>query len=282
MLFPAARDTSSGSLRSPPSPQGEGFLCPAASPSPPRLPLFLKGSWRAAPEGIKVSVSPRIFTLAISLAVWYAALRSVAEEFRLRFSPYELMMSPASLLSQRPLDAPVTLCYSILQRSFPPLSASLRIGRARKCGEASFFMLFPCRNDSSARRVFLPAKAPLVSQGELSATRMTEGIKPPVFHRTFFPALAVPSTALPGRNQRETAHGFSLSLRVRVHRERGSRNTLSLCASLVTFSASRKSPRGATGSRLPQKSCPERHPAVSPRRLPLFLKGSCRRRRLRG
>ena len=44
MLFPAARDTSSGSLRSPPSPQGEGFLCPAASPSPPRLPLFLKGS----------------------------------------------------------------------------------------------------------------------------------------------------------------------------------------------------------------------------------------------
>ena len=93
---------------------------------------------------------------------------------------------------------------------------------------------------------------------------------------------AVSTTALPGRNQRETAHGFSLSLRVRVHRERGSRNTLSLCASLVTFSASRKSPRGATGSRLPQKSCPERHPAVSPRRLPLFLKGSCRRRRLRG
>ena len=39
-----------------------------------------------------------------------------------------------------------------------------------------------------------------------------------------------------------------LSLRVRVHRERGSRNTLSLCVSLVTFSTSRKSPRGATGS----------------------------------
>ena len=37
-------------------------------------------------------------------------------------------------------------------------------------------------------------------------------------------------------------------LRVRVHRERGSQNTLSLCASLVTFSASRKLPRGAAGS----------------------------------
>ena len=134
----------------------------------------------------------------------------------------------------------------------------------RKLREASFFMLFPrffpCRNDPSARRVFLPAKAPLVSQGELSATRMTEGIKPPVFHRTFFPALAVPSTALPGRNQRETAHGFSLSLRVRVHRERGSRNTLSLCASLVTFSASRKSPHGVTGSwslRKPDQNAPQ-------------------------
>ena len=130
---------------------------------PAKAPLVSQGEpWRAAPEGIKVSVSPRIFTLAISLAVWYAALRSVAEEFRLRFSPYELMMSPASLLSQRPLDAPVTLCYSISQRSFPPLSADPRIGRARKCGEASFF------------------------------------------------TPAVSTTALPGRNQRETAHGFSL------------------------------------------------------------------------
>ena len=124
--------------------------------------MFLKGSWRAAPEGIKVSVSPRIFTLAISLAVWYAALRSVAEEFRLRVFPHELMMSPASLLSQRPLDAPVTLCYSISQRSFPALCAGPRIGRAQSCREASFF------------------------------------------------TLAVLSASLPGRNQRETAHGFSL------------------------------------------------------------------------
>ena len=111
-----------------------------------------------------------------------------------------------------------------------------------------FPRFFPCRNDPSARRVFLPAKAPLVSQGELSATRMTEGIKPPVFHRTFFPAPAVSTTALPGRNQRETAHGFSLSLRVRVHRERGSRNTLSLCDSLHTFCSHRKYARRATGS----------------------------------
>ena len=44
-----------------------------------------------------------------------------------------------------------------------------------------------------------------------------------------------------------------LSLRVRVHRERGSRNTLSLCVSLVTFSTARKSPCGATGSRLLRK-----------------------------
>ena len=44
-----------------------------------------------------------------------------------------------------------------------------------------------------------------------------------------------------------------LSLRVRVHRERGSRNTLSLCASLVTFSASGKSPHGVTSSRFLRK-----------------------------
>ena len=36
-----------------------------------------------------------------------------------------------------------------------------------------------------------------------------------------------------------------LSLRVRVHRERGSRNPLSLCDSLVTFCSHRKSPCGA-------------------------------------
>ena len=41
-----------------------------------------------------------------------------------------------------------------------------------------------------------------------------------------------------------------LSLRVRVHRERGSRNTLSLCVSLVTFSTARKSPHGVTGSKM--------------------------------
>ena len=52
--------------------------------------------------------------------------------------------------------------------------------------------------------------------------------------------------------------GPLLSLRVRVHRERGSRNTLSLCASLVTFSASRKSPSGATGSWSPQKATKRR------------------------
>ena len=45
-----------------------------------------------------------------------------------------------------------------------------------------------------------------------------------------------------------------LSLRVRVHRERGNRNTLSLCVSLVTFSTSRKSPHGVTGSRSLQMS----------------------------
>ena len=61
-----------------------------------------------------------------------------------------------------------------------------------------------------------------------------------------------------------------LSLRVRVHRERGSRNTLSLCVSLVTFSTSRKSPHGVTGSSILQKVISEsaaslgRTPAPAP------------------
>ena len=44
-----------------------------------------------------------------------------------------------------------------------------------------------------------------------------------------------------------------LSLRVRVHRERGSRNTLSLCDSLHTFCSHRKYAHGVTGSSILQK-----------------------------
>lgn len=54
---------------------------------------------------------------------------------------------------------------------------------------------------------------------------------------------------LPPLGVSKGGRGPLLSLRVRVHRERGSRKTLSLCASLVTFSASRKSPHGVTRSR---------------------------------
>ena len=39
-----------------------------------------------------------------------------------------------------------------------------------------------------------------------------------------------------------------MSLRVRVHRERGSRNTLSLCDSLHTFCSHRKHAHGVTSS----------------------------------
>ena len=52
-----------------------------------------------------------------------------------------------------------------------------------------------------------------------------------------------------------------LSLRVRVHRERGSRNTLSLCVSLVTFSTSRKSPHGVTRSETLRKAYQEHPPS---------------------
>ena len=52
-----------------------------------------------------------------------------------------------------------------------------------------------------------------------------------------------------------------LSLRVRVHRERGSRNTLSLCDSLVTFCSHRKSPHGVTRSETLRKAYQEHPPS---------------------
>ena len=48
---------------------------------------------------------------------------------------------------------------------------------------------------------------------------------------------------------------------VRVHRERGSQNTLSLCVSLVTFSTSRKSPHGVTRSETLRKAYQEHPPS---------------------
>ena len=48
---------------------------------------------------------------------------------------------------------------------------------------------------------------------------------------------------------------------LRGHRERGSRNTLSLCVSLVTFSTSRKSPHGVTRSETLRKAYQEHPPS---------------------
>ena len=64
-----------------------------------------------------------------------------------------------------------------------------------------------------------------------------------------------------------------LSLWVRVHRERGSRNTLSLCDSLVTFCSHRKLPRGASGRETLRKAISKptavrRAPAVVHRKNP--------------
>ncbi len=78
-----------------------------------------------------------------------------------------------------------------------------------------------------------------------------------VFVPSYFSQKSLPvmlnTAPTPGGSRRGIAIPL-LSLRVRVHRERGSRNTLSLCDSLVTFCSHRKSPCGAYRSWLLRKA----------------------------
>ena len=82
-----------------------------------------------------------------------------------------------------------------------------------------------------------------------------------VFVPSYFSQKSLPvmlnTAPTPGGSRRGIAIPL-LSLRVRVHRERGSRNTLSLCGSLVTFCPHRKSP----------KSIPQSDAAAMPLRTP--------------